>query len=121
MKFFLFLTGMLIPASMVVLGYVLKNHSPKEINGLCGYRTERSMKNKRTWKFANTYCGELWLKIGTVITIISSVILFLLMNTTAFEIILLAIVLIQVIIMIVPIYFVEKALKENFDEHGMKK
>lgn len=45
---FLFICNMLIPVTMLVLGYLFKGiHFPKDVNALCGYRTSMSMKNER--------------------------------------------------------------------------
>lgn len=53
---FLFICNMLVPVTMLVLGYLFKGiHFPKDVNALCGYRTSMSMKNEKTWKFANAY------------------------------------------------------------------
>ena len=57
---FLFICNMLIPVTMLVLGYLFKGiHFPKDVNALCGYRTSMSMKNEKTWKFANAYWGKI--------------------------------------------------------------
>lgn len=45
-----------IPVLMVLCGYLMYKHTPKDINGLVGYRTAMSMKNQETWDFANNYC-----------------------------------------------------------------
>lgn len=37
---FLFICNMLVPVTMLVLGYLFKGiHFPKDVNALCGYRT----------------------------------------------------------------------------------
>lgn len=47
-----------IPVLMVLCGYLMYKHTPKDINGLVGYRTAMSMKNQETWDFAHNYCGR---------------------------------------------------------------
>ncbi|MAZ73399.1 MAG: SdpI/YhfL protein family [Flavobacteriaceae bacterium] len=42
-------------AFMVVLLYLFKKNPPKKINWLYGYRTRRSMANKKVWHAANKY------------------------------------------------------------------
>lgn len=54
------------PAIMIFAGWMMWKHCPKNINGLVGYRTTRSMKNMDTWQFAHDFCGRLWWKIGFV-------------------------------------------------------
>lgn len=61
---FLFCCDLLVPVTMIVSGRIMWKHPPKNINGLMGYRTSRSMKNMDTWLFAHDYCGRLWWKIG---------------------------------------------------------
>lgn len=70
----MFICNMLIPLLMVISGYLMYKHPPKEINGLYGYRTSRSMKNKDTWKFAHDYCGRIWVKAGMILLVPSTII-----------------------------------------------
>ena len=66
---FLFLCNLLIPLIMLIAGYSMYKNPPKEINGLVGYRTAMSRKNKDTWAFAHNYCGKLWMKSGGILLI----------------------------------------------------
>ena len=61
---FMLLCDLLIPTVMMLAGYMMRKHCPKQINRVVGYRTARSMKNMDTWKFAHDYCGRLWQRIG---------------------------------------------------------
>ena len=61
---FMFFCDLQVPAVMIFGGRMMWKHPPGKINGIIGYRTSRSMKNKETWKFAQEYCGRLWWKIG---------------------------------------------------------
>ena len=63
MGFFIamFLCNLLMPLIMLIGGYCIYKNPPKEINGLVGYRTTMSKKNKDTWTFAHDYCGRLWI------------------------------------------------------------
>ena len=36
---------------MIACGWMMWKHCPKNIDGLVGYRTSRSMRNMDTWKF----------------------------------------------------------------------
>ena len=56
---FMLICDMIIPIVMVIVGRMMWKHCPKNINGMSGYRTTRSMKNMDTWKFAHDYCGKL--------------------------------------------------------------
>ena len=48
----------IIPPVMTVSGAFFMEDAPSEINMIYGYRTEMSMKNKDTWKFAHKFCGR---------------------------------------------------------------
>jgi len=115
--------NLIIPIIMLFFGVKFRNHSPKNINGIYGYRTSMSMKNNETWEFAHRYCGRLWIRLGFIILIIS--IIFTLIAFTCDDkvegIIDLSIVAIQAIAVIVSIFPVEKELKKNFDENGNRR
>ena len=121
LMYVLFFCNLLIPVVVIVTGRIMWKHYPKNINGLVGYRTTRSMKNMDTWKFAHNYCGKLWWKIGWVMVIPSALIHIPLYhsdkNTIGFAGIIL--VTIQCFIMILSIYPTEKALKKHFNDDGI--
>lgn len=122
-KLYLVICNLLISLIMVVFGIIFEKHTPKNINGLYGYRTTMSMKNKDTWEFAHQYCGKLWKKIGFIILIPSLLVTFVsfTMNDNMQSIVSVALVSIQTIILIVAIVPVEKELKKHFDENGNRK
>ena len=62
-QWFIFVFDLLIPVLMILSGKAMQNHCPKNINGMIGYRTPRSMKNMDTWKYAHEYCGGLLRRI----------------------------------------------------------
>lgn len=66
---FMLICDLLIPAIMLTAGRMMWKHCPKNINGIMGYRTIRSMKNMDTWKFTHAYCGRLWWKLGVIMLI----------------------------------------------------
>lgn len=78
---FMFVCNLLIPVLMIVCGKMMWKHAPKNINGIIGYRTTRSMKNMDTWKFAHDYCGRLWWKIGWIMLIPSIIVQFPFFNS----------------------------------------
>ena len=111
---------LLIPALMIGIGKLFQKRPPKRINGVCGYRTKRSMQTQETWDFAHRYFGKLWVKIGLVLLPLSVLPLILVYGK---DIDLIGIVGgvvtgVQILPLIVPIFFTERALKENFDEYG---
>jgi uncharacterized membrane protein len=120
---FIFVSNLIIPIMMLFFGIIFKNQGPKKINGIYGYRTSMSMKNKETWDFAHRYCGRLWTKLG-IITLFVSIIISLI--TLNFDekiqgIVVAVVVTIQTIILIASIFPVEKELKKNFDKDGNRR
>ena len=61
---FMLCCDILLPVIMILTGRMMWKHSPENINGIVGYRTQRSMKNMDTWKLAHAYSGQLWWKLG---------------------------------------------------------
>lgn len=86
----------------------------KKINWFIGYRTRKSMKNKKMWKLAHQYCSKLWIYIG-IITLFISIILYILFYLKILiltELIILIIIFSQVIIMALSIFIIENKLKK---------
>ena len=105
LMYVLFFCNLLIPVVVIVTGRIMWKHYPKNINGLVGYRTTRSMKNMDTWKFANEHCGRLWYKMGLFMLAFSVLVSVLLLRTNdnTYSMISLIFVLLQCIILIVSI------------------
>lgn len=112
-----------IPVLMILCGYLMYKHTPKDINGLVGYRTAMSMKNQETWDFANNYCGRLWVKVGAVMTIISALVCvpYFFMSSGNATVIMCIAEVIQVVVLCWTIVPTERALKDNFDQDGNRK
>ena len=119
----LFFCNLLIPVVVIVTGRIMWKHYPKNINGLVGYRTTRSMKNMDTWKFANEHCGRLWYKMGLFMLAFSVLVSVLLLRTNdnTYSMISLIFVLLQCIILIVSIIQTELDFKKMFYEDGTRK
>lgn len=114
------LCDQLIIPIMILCGYLMKNHAPREINTAYGYRTKRSMKNMDTWVFANHYCGRLWIRLGLGMLVPSVLIHipFLHSGEAALAILCIAVESVQIGVMLGSIFFVEKALKKQFNDDG---
>lgn len=120
---FMLISDLVIPMIMIIGGWMMWRHTPKNINGFVGYRTPRSMKNRDTWDFAHIYCGRLWWKIGWMMLVPSVIVNIPFYGSTDDTIGGAGVILvtIQTAILIVSIFPTEKALKNNFDEDGRKK
>jgi len=110
----------IIPLLMIVTGYLMFKYPPKKINWIIGYRTFKAMKNEKVWKFANQYCGKLWIKIGLIMVLITSLlfVFFWLKIVSLKENILLIIVLGEVSVMLLSILLVENKIKDRGEENG---
>ena len=119
---FLLVSALLIPVMMIFFGKYMGKKAPDKINMVFGYRTARSMKNEATWKFAHNHFGRLWFINGLwlcAVTVLAMVCLFffrnnedLVGNCTV------GVMFVQMVVMIIPIFFTERALKKKFDEEG---
>lgn len=109
-----------IPLTMVIFGSKFYKNAPKEINGVYGYRTSMSMKNKDTWQFAHRYCGRIWRIVGWIMLILSITIMLFVLGKSDNTIGAVGSILcvLQLIALIGPIFPTERALKKNFDENG---
>ena len=125
MFFWIYMTAMaaLIPGVMICFGRMFSKAAPGKINATFGYRTVRSMKSRETWEFAHRKIGALWSRVGLVLLPLSvAAMLPALGKGTDFVGFWgCGVLLVQMLPMIAPIYFVEKALKETFDEEGNRK
>ena len=106
-------TIFIIPLLITFVGFLMYKNPPKKINWFLGYRTIKSMKNEKIWKEANQYCGKLWIKLGIIMLLISSLIFTLLHFKLIIlsETIIAIIILSQVIILVLSISIVENKIK----------
>lgn len=118
---FMLICNLLVPLSMIGFGHCFIKSAPKEINGIFGYRTVMSMKNKETWAFAHQYCGKLWYNIGRIIlpATILSMLFVIGKDVDRIGCLSLALIAVQLVCFIGSIFPTERALKKNFDENGI--
>ena len=125
MFFWIYMTAMaaLIPGIMIGFGRMFSKAAPGKINGTFGYRTARSMKSRETWEFAHQKIGILWSRVGAVLLPLSLIAMLPALGKGEDFVGFwgCGVLLVQMLPMIVPICFVEKALKETFDEEGKRK
>lgn len=122
-EIFIFVSNLIIPIMLLFFGMIFKNQGPKKINGIYGYRTSMSMKNKETWDFAHRYCGKLWTKLGFITLFLSIIISLITLNydDKIQGIVVAIVVTAQTILLIASIFPVEKELKKNFDKDGNRR
>lgn len=113
MKLFFYITDLLLPVMMTLLGYVFLKWPPKNINMFYGYRTGRSMRNMDSWFYAHEQCGKLWIKLGPVLFIL--ILLSKLLIPLNEEILSLVHMTILIFSLFATVFVVEKDLKRKFD------
>ena len=117
---FMFIITLLIPAALLLTWYLCPRL--KRINNLSGYRSKRSMKNQKTWDFAQKYCS----KISLYMFLPSLLLAITIMPTAISESIDrigwigLGITIIQMMSFIIIMISTEKALKKTFDKSEHK-
>ena len=125
MGFWIFMLAMnlLFPLIMIVMGRYFMKESPKEINYIFGYRTNMSMKNKDTWDFAHNYFGKLWFRLGWLLIPISVIPMLFVIGKVEDIIgtVGMVVMVIDLILLIAPIFPTERALKKTFDKDGNKR
>ncbi len=120
---FMVIMNLMIPLMMIVFGKIFLKNPPKEINGVYGYRTGRSMKNKDTWDFAHRYFGRLWLQGGLILLPVSLMIMLFVLgkNQNIVGTVGGILCFLQMVPLIGAIFPTEKALKKEFDKEGRKR
>lgn len=120
---FMFFMVALLPASMLALGKYFKQNAPKDINGVFGYRSVRSMQNQDTWQFAHEHFGQTWFVVGRSLLIISVILMLFVFGRDIDTVggFGSALIGVQTVILIGSIFPTEKALKRTFDERGRRR
>lgn len=112
-----------IPLLLIVIGKIFEKYPSKEPNIAIGFRTKLSMMNKETWDYAQRLFPKVWISLGRIMLPLSLIILFLLYSedkdyTGNLALIL---ILVQVILMLGSILYVNLKLKKAFNSDGSRK
>ncbi len=120
---FMLIMNLMIPLIMIGFGKIFLKWAPKEINPLFGYRTNMSMKNQDTWQFAHHCFGKWWYWSGIFLIPVSVIPMLFVTDAgeAAVGIVGGVTCTFECIGLIIPVFFVEKALKQVFDSDGKRK
>lgn len=105
-----------VPILMIAFGVLWKNHPPKSINWIYGYRSIRAMKNDKTWNYAHIYQAKVWLWSGSILLVFA--LIFSLSFAKSYKEIPDWIFYAELGIMILTIIPTEIALHRQFDKEG---
>ena len=120
---FMLIMSVLVPAVMIIIGFLFRKAGPKKINYVYGYRTAMSMKNRDTWEFAHKHFGRLSLRFG-LLMLIPSVLPMLFLIGKDMDTIGIAgtvICFVDLIPLFAGIYQTEREMKKVFDERGNRR
>ena len=113
----MFIVNMIIPIVMLIIGVVFQTNPPRRMNSIYGYRTKRSLKDEKSWLFAQNYLGKTWFKMSLVLSPVTILLMLMvyqkLIDTIAYMT--LFIVAIQVFVLLSAIFMTEKALIKMHD------
>lgn len=123
----MFAVALLMPLMMLFIGGLYtKGIGIGHVNTTMGYRTKMSMKNEETWAFAHRHFGTMWKLWGLIllpITIVGSVLCLVFFGQTndSIAISMVVIIVVQSIVMMIPLFLTNVALKQTFDEDGKRR
>ena len=111
---------LLMPVLLYRFGKFFENDDNTEINYAFGYRTNRSMQNRDTWRFAQKFWGRLRKKTALACLVMAVIPMVLVYGKDADTVATVGgiVCTAQLIPMLFTIPKTEKALKETFDNQG---
>lgn len=125
MGFWIYVTLMdlVVPFTFLGFGRYFIKKAPGKVNGVFGYRTPMSMKNKDTWEFAHHYCGKIWYICGWITLPVTVMGMCCVLGKDADTVgnvggIIMGVQMVLLIGSIIP---TEIALRKTFDKNGRRK
>lgn len=101
----------------IACGFLLFKFPPKQVNGVIGYRTSMSMKNKDTWNEAQRYGGISMIVLGIINIILGALFYFIKGFLIDYNFQLLFMVLGAIIMIVMD----ERHLRKIFNKDGSRK
>ncbi len=113
---FMLCMNLMVPLTMVGLGWVFVHRPPKERNNLYGYRTQRSMASREAWTFAHIYIGKIWFCMGLVMLVLAVIVMLFCIGKSDNVVGIWggAVEGAECVLMLLPIFPTERALKSKF-------
>lgn len=108
----------LVPIITVIAGHICTRAAEGGI-GSIGYRTALSMRDSETWSFANKLAGRVYTRFGIVETVVSVIIIIVVDIITDYGHAVTGacvIEVIQALMLMSPVPYIEKRLREKFNQ-----
>ena len=125
---FMLVMDLLVPAVMIVFGRLFFSKAPHTINCTFGYRTAMSMKNQDTWEFAQAQYGRTCYQVGWAALALTALFLFLMwrlripVESIDYVFWQGGFILLEMVVLVIASYVpVERALRREFDQHGVRR
>lgn len=112
-----------IPLLLIVIGKIFEKYPSKKPNIAIGFRTKISMTNQETWDYAQRLFPKAWISLGRIMLPLSLIILFLLYSEDKDYTgnLVLILMIVQVVLMLGSILYVNLKLKKAFNSDGSRK
>ncbi|EJP85790.1 MULTISPECIES: SdpI family protein [Bacillus] len=101
--------SLLIGIIFILVSILMKKKPPLDVNLMYGYRTKRSMKNKKLWDAGNRYSAEIMIQNGYLIIVLGTIISLVFKNPSTSILLIMGAMILLIISMIVR---VENKLKK---------
>ncbi len=121
MWFWWFMLGssVLTPLLMLIGGQIFQKRCPARINSRYGYRTARSMQSMDAWRFAHSYCGRVWQRLGWGVLALTVPVFLPLYSAGEATVAIVGLIAmtVQLALLFYSIHLTEQALKEYETDH----
>ncbi|PEL01725.1 MULTISPECIES: SdpI family protein [Bacillus cereus group] len=105
--------SLLIGIIFILASLLLKKKPPTDVNLIFGYRTKRSMKNKKLWEAGNRYSAEIMIQNGYIMIILGIIISLFFKNPSTSILLIMGAMILLIISMFVRVETRLKKLEES--------
>ncbi len=121
--FYILITTLIVPVLILFFGlYYAKNGAPKNIDGHSGFRSRRATKSWDAWVFTHKKASKIWKMMGIIMIPVTIALMLLVIKlpVEAVNIYGAVLFLIQGIAFAISVIIVEKQIKKNFNDFGVR-
>ncbi len=121
--FYILITTLIVPVLTLFFGvYYGKHGAPKNIDGHSGFRSRRATKSWDAWVYTHKIASKLWKIMGIIMIPVTVALMLLVINLSveAVNIYGAILFLIQGIAFSISVIYVERQIKKNFNDVGVR-